>query len=275
MAFTPDTFARSTESMNTGYVVAPGTAAAIGSPVLFTYSSVTDTVATIEGANYFTNAVYKLSVNDFIFVVASDASIMLQVATIDRSVIPATITTQTFGTSTTVGTSNILSGAVTTAKIANNAVTTALLANNAVTSAQLAINVLQYAQVAVTAAQFKAAFATPFVLVAAPGAGIQLVLQSARIKLAYGTTQYTAGGAVFLQFGSTVNAGGIAASNTIAAAGFTGATANSCAQFTGTQALALCSVTENEGLYLTNATANFATGDSTFTVDVWYSVVTN
>ena len=73
------------------------------------------------------------------------------------------------------------------------AVTTGKIAANAVTSAKLALNTIQYAAIPVTAAQFKGAYAAPFILVAA-------------------------GGALGIQYDSTVHGAGIAASATLAAA---------------------------------------------------------
>lgn len=157
------------------------------------------------------------------------------------------------------------------ATLANTGAVT--IANNAITSAKMAASVLKYAQVTVSAADWNGMYATPKQLVAAAGANTQIVLHSAKIFLDYGTAQFASGGAVHIQYDSTANGAGTKASDTIAAAGFTGAVADSTAQLSGTQAVAAASTTVNKGLYLSNASGAFTTGDSTFKVDVWYSVV--
>jgi hypothetical protein len=279
MAFDLQNLARASAAMNTGMVIAEGTQ--VAGPTYFSYRSAVDNAAAIAGADYFADAIFQLAVGDLIYVVATDASNFLQVATVDRSA--GTITTVSFGASGVVGTANIQDGAVTTAKlddeavttakIEDDAVTTAKLDDNAVTSGKLSVNVIQQAQVAVDASEWKGMYATPKELVAAPGANLQHVLLSAKILLDYGTTQYADGGAVFVQYDSTANGTGTKASETIAAAGFNAAVADSTAQLTGTQAVAAASTTVNKSLCLTNDTGAFTAGDSTFKVDVWYSTV--
>lgn len=263
-------WARQSVSLNTGETLV--NSVQYGAPAFFSYRSAADNLATISGANYFTDVVYNLSIADLIYIQASDTDGWLTVAAVDREA--GTITTVSAGFSGSVGTSNIIDGAVTAAKLASDSVTTIKILNSNVTSAKIASNVIQQAQVSVTAAEFKGMYVTPKALVAAPGvATSQHLLLDARVFLDYGTTQFTGGGAVYVQYDSTTLGAGTKASATLAAAGFTGAVADSTGQFAGAQAVAAASTTLNKGLYLSNDTAAFAAGDSTFKVDVWYATV--
>lgn len=261
MAFDIKNWSRQSVALNTGEVLVDGSP--VGGPGLFTYRSNDDTAAQIAAANYFgvQAALYDLYVDDFIFAVGTDATTMLQVATIDR--VAGTITTVSTGLTGSVGTANIDDLAVTTAK----------LAANAVTSAKIAVNVLQQAQVTMSAANWLGMYATPFQLVAAPGANLQHVVHDVKVFLDYNSTQFAAGGAIFVQYDTTANGAGTKATGTIAAAGVNSATVDSTFQLAGIQAVAAASTTVNKALCMTNDTAAFTTGNSTFKVDIWYSTV--
>lgn len=274
MAFDLGRFTRVSEAMNSGqfqtnYNPDP-TVVYINGPGVFSYASAIDTIATIGGANYFAEQVNSLSVNDLIFCVGSDASLIYQVATVDADA--GTITVAAFTPAGTVGTANITNLAVTTAKIANNAVTATQLGNNAVGSAQLATDIIQYASVTMTAAQFIAMYATPFSIIAAPAAGNMVVIDKVVLTMDYGTTAYTGGGAINLQYGNTAHAAGPAASATIAAANVEGSASVVNAAGGAISAVATTAIAAT-AVYISNATAAFATGDSTFTVNVWYKIV--
>ena len=274
MTFDLGRFTRVSEAMNSGqfqtnYNPDP-TVVYINGPGVFSYASAVDTIATIGGANYFAEMVNSLCVNDLILCVGSDASLIYQVAAVNADA--GTITVAAFTPAGTVGTANITNLAVTTAKIANNAVTATQLANNAVGSAQLATNVLQYASVAVTATQFKAIYATPLQIIAAPGAGNVVVVDKILLTMDYGTTAYAAGGPIGLQYGTGANLSGSAASAQIAAANVEG-TASILNLAGGVSAAIATANAANQSICLSNATAAFTTGDSTFTVNVWYKIV--
>lgn len=160
--------------------------------------------------------------------------------------------------------------------IANGAITGAKIANNAVDYAQLALDVAATVTVSLTAAQIKALYDTPVQLVAAPGSGKLIIIDSILWDVAFATTQYTAGGVIAAQYGNTVHGAGPIASGTLAAATLNAVAASSFLSNGGiaggldvTKTASL-----NTAVYLSNQTADFATGDSTATLYVKYRVVT-
>jgi hypothetical protein len=160
--------------------------------------------------------------------------------------------------------------------IGSGAVTGSKIANNAVDYAQLALDVAASATVSLTAAQIKALYDTPVQLIAAPGAGKLVIIDSILWDIAYGTTQYTAGGVLAAQYGNTVHGAGPVASGTLAAASLNGVAASSFLSNGGIAGglSVLKSASLNTAVYLSNQTADFASGDSTATLYVRYRVVT-
>lgn len=274
MAFESSRFVRTTIAFNAGQITTtfnPDVGAVIeNGPAMFSYASATDAIATIGGANYFAPVVYDLAVNDIIFCVGSDASLIYQVATVDRDA--GTITVISFTASGTVGTADIIDLAVTTAKINDLAVTTGKLADAAVTSAKLDPTTIQYATVAITAAQFNGMYAAPKLLLAAPGANKLIVVERMVLAMTYVSANYAAGGVVAAQYDNTVHGAGVLATNSEAAADFQAAASTSF-MFNGGVVLAPFSTSVNKGLYLSNATAAFTTGDSTFVAHIWYKII--
>lgn len=100
---------------------------AVGGPNFFGYQNSTDAAATVDNANYFSEVAFEVCVGDFIFANCADAFASFRVATVDRTVNPATVTVETLGLATAIGTANIQDAAVTTAKIADGDVTLAKL----------------------------------------------------------------------------------------------------------------------------------------------------
>lgn len=126
-----------------------------------------------------------------------------------------------------------------------------------------------YAKVDITAAQFNGMYAAPKLLVAAPGANRIYVVDKAILTMTYNSAAYAAGGVVALQYDSTANGAGVAATTTVAAASFQ-ATASANFNFIGALAAAPFTTTVNKGLYLSNQTAAFTTGNSPFVAHIWY-----
>lgn len=124
----------------------------------------------------------------------------------------------------------------------------------------------------VTSAQIQALYATPLLMIPAQGVHTWVVCGTSYYEFIYGTTQYTAGGALGLQYDSTTHAGGTAASATEAAATINGFAANNGFTLAGAATGTMASMV-NKGIYLANATAAFATGDSTMTVTIPYKVI--
>ena len=137
-----------------------------------------------------------------------------------------------------------------------------------------AVNGLLLASGTLTAAQWLGMYAAPVVLIAAPGANKLIIVESMSLSLVYGTVQFANGGAVQIQYDSTVNAGGVLAQTaTIAAATINGATANNSIKLLGALAFNLNTAVANKGIYISNATGAFTAGDSTFRYSLLYRVV--
>lgn len=261
MAYTNSNWACISSSLNQGQeTVTPfgGSPTVVNAPNIFVYNSPNDTVATIIAADYFLDEYVSLSVGDMIMGAGTDAYFAIAVTAVSAS----TVTVESMGLTTSIGTANIVDGAVTTAK----------LDNAAVTSAKLDPLVIQYASVAITAAQFNGMYAAPKLLVAAPGANKLLVLKQCQLLMTYGSAAFAAGGTAAIQYDSTANGAGVIASTTLANTTFQG-TASAGFNFNPGVVTETFTTCVNKGLYLSNITAAFTTGDSTFVAHVWYAVV--
>jgi hypothetical protein len=249
---------------------------------LWEYTSSVDALATIQAANYFDSLVLNangvanpdtiLRVGDVIYTTGTDGGNFAVIATVTPHV---TITP--FDVNLGVGnvnTANIANLAVTGAKMANNTITDTQVGVNALTSAALDKTTIQYAKVAMTAAQWNGMYAAPFLLVAAPGANKQIIVRGAVLAMTFVSAQYAAGGAVALQYDSTVHGAGPLASATVAAATVNGYAASSDVGVTGADTSGASAAKVNKGLYISNDTAAFTTGDGTWNIHVWYEVVT-
>jgi len=185
------------------------------------------------------------------------------------------------GNASNVATARAMSGDATISNtgvltIGAGAVTGSKIANNAVDYAQLALDVAATATVALTAAQINGMYATPVQLLAAPGAGKLIIIDSMLWDIAFVSAQYAAGGAIAAQYGNTIHGAGPAASGTLAAASLNGVAASGFLSNAGSAGLlnVAASASENTAVYLSNATAAFTTGDSTVNLYIRYRVVT-
>jgi len=131
---------------------------------------------------------------------------------------------------------------------------------------------LLYAAVPVTSAEFLGMFATPKLLIAAPGANKLIVVEQMAMSMTFNSAAYAAGGVVAAQYDATINGGGVAATVPEAAADFFAA-ASTTFRSLGSSAIAPFSTTVNKGIYLSNATAAFTTGNSALIANVWYRIV--
>lgn len=128
------------------------------------------------------------------------------------------------------------------------------------------------AQVRLTSAQIKAMSATPVQIVAAPGVGKMVIVGRNVNTYLFGTTQYTGGGAIGLEFGNTALLAGPAASTTLAGATFDGYTASNNFELTPNNTNTSANI-NNMGIFISNNTAPFATGDGTLIVNLNYQIV--
>lgn len=132
---------------------------------------------------------------------------------------------------------------------------------------------LQTASVTLTPAQVLAAFATPQLLISAPGAS-KVILASQLALYTNVSTAFSGGGIGIVQYGTTVHGAGVnALSATIPAADITAATSQVYV-ISGTPAVQPMTAVSNLGLYFSNATGAFAGGaGSSLTFNLSYKVI--
>lgn len=126
-----------------------------------------------------------------------------------------------------------------------------------------------------TAAQFIAGYAAPIVALAAPGANRMYTNVSAAFAMTYGSAQFTTGGAVGFQYGSSANLAGTKVTSTLAAATLNGLTASSVWTLIPAVVAPVATATGvNAAVYLSNDTAAFAVGTgATFVIQVSANVI--
>jgi len=272
MAFTIANWGCQQPSMNAGQeTVTPfgGSPTVVNTINVFTYASPNDTVATIIAADYFLSLFNILNVGDIIWGSGTDASFAVTVATVSST----SVTVVSMGLTTSIGTANIVAGAVTATELASDAVTTVKILDNNVTSAKLALNTLQYLAVPITAAEFNGMYAAPKLLVAAGGANTLIVLDKLDLLLTFGSAAFAAGGVAAVQYDSTANGAGVIASTTRAAADFFVVASTGFGFNMGVVAQTFTTCV-NKGLYLSNITGAFTTGTgSSLVAHIWYKIV--
>jgi hypothetical protein len=114
----------------------------------------------------------------------------------------------------------------------------------------------------VSLVQFLAAYATPLLVAAAPGAGLVYTNVRAVMTFTYGSAQLANGGDSYLQYTNTANGAGPQATSSVSGAGIAALVASSAwAYGSGSTVISPATPTvTNAGLYLTNNTAPFITG---------------
>jgi len=134
-------------------------------------------------------------------------------------------------------------------------------------------DVLQHVRVAMTAAQWNGMYATPFLLVGAPGVNAINVVEQITLGQTYVSTTYAAGGVVGAQYGNAAHGAGSPASSTEAAADFYATASTMYRLGSGLGTGALFSAAVNAGIYISNLTGAFTTGNGTWIIDVYYRTV--
>jgi hypothetical protein len=248
-------------------------------PNLWGYKT-SDAIATVTASGYFKNfgnpkfndiKQVVLKVGDQIWCNCSDGGVNIFVNALNPT--RTTVSNNPIGANT-VTTAMIQNLAITTALINTGAVTTAKIADAAVTSAKLDPTTIQYAAVALTSAQIKAMYTTPVQIIAAPTAGKLIRIKEVTVDYSFLTAQYTGGGVTNLQYDSTANGAGTAASATIAAATINAWAANNTLGLAGDLADSASTTTVGKGIYISNKTGVFATGSGTINLVVAYNVFT-
>lgn len=146
------------------------------------------------------------------------------------------------------------------------------IGNHVIDYINLALEVAALQSIALTSSQVMSLYATPFQILPDPAAGQLIIVDKVLYDIEYGTTQYTGGGNIFVEYGNVVHGGGFAASTSISAATFNGVALSSFLTAGGSPLNYPRSNSLGRGIYLSNDTAAFATGDSTMNVYVFYKV---
>jgi hypothetical protein len=114
-------------------------------------------------------------------------------------------------------------------------------------------------------------YTTPLELVPAPGAGFAIIVKKMCVHFVSTTVAYTAGGALYAQYGSTGHSANAATASISQA--FMQANTLSSISVDGIQTTLAKTVIENQPITLTNAGANFGTGNGTIRVSILYSII--
>lgn len=121
-------------------------------------------------------------------------------------------------------------------------------------------------RLALTAAQLIAGYAAPIAIpgLAALGANLMYSNVFAQFSWTYGSAQFTTGGNLGIQYGNTVNLGGVKATSVFTNTQVNGIAANSVGALIPVTVVPTASANVvNQGLFLSNDTAAFAVGTGT------------
>jgi hypothetical protein len=247
-------------------------------------------LANIEALN---NGVFSWLVSDMVLVYASNGWMFATISSDFNSLIPFAFSTTVIGTPVVVGDFAVYSS--TSGNLedlgyvpSNPSLTVVTMQNGAAVVGDIPVyndvtgtlidsgvslaGTGQKVTISLTASQFNGMYATPVEVLAAPAAGSLNVVEKAYLVQTYGTTQFTAGGAIQIQYEATAHGAGVAASTSLAAATLNAATASTVWELIGPNSIVFAAA-EAAPLYISNATQAFATGDSTFSLIVFYHVI--
>lgn len=130
----------------------------------------------------------------------------------------------------------------------------------------------QEALITIPNANILTLYSAGFQLIAAPGAGFVIDIDTIILDYLYATAAFTAGGAIQANYGTGVAA---AATATVAATFLTSPSANQITKLNGSTGMSnlASSAVINTAVYLTCATQNFATGGGSLVALVQYRIV--
>lgn len=131
---------------------------------------------------------------------------------------------------------------------------------------------VRHVTIPLTSANLIGMYAAPVKLLDPQTGTKAIIVTKAVLTMTRTATAFTGGGAVIVQYGSTVNGGGTQSlDSTIAATVVTGSAGTTVTVRNGAVISDLAGASiRNAGLYISNATAAFATGTGTATLDLWY-----
>ena len=160
------------------------------------------------------------------------------------------------------------SGTYTDGAITSTGGTITITPGSGTLNVDTAPSLMQHATISLSSSDIIGMYAAPKLLIAAPAAGKNIIVEKAMLKMVTTSTAFTGGGATHVQISNTVDGGGTDttatfASGIVTAGAGTSYTVNIPVSYTGTAAT---------GLYLSNDTAPFAAGTGTAVVDVWYQI---
>jgi hypothetical protein len=127
----------------------------------------------------------------------------------------------------------------------------------------------QHITVPITSTQILGMYATPVLLIAAPPAGENIIVDYFEFTMIPSGTAYASGGAFAPQISNTNHSGGTLVTGTIAASVIN---ASGTTTTYNMQTQVAHAGTAATGLYLSNATGSFTTGTGTAICDIWYSI---
>lgn len=128
---------------------------------------------------------------------------------------------------------------------------------------------LQSVTIPISSAEIKTLFSVGKTLIAAPGANKAIIPSLVLVRYIFGTTQYTLGGNISYRY---TNLAGFSIGTIITGTVFNGYTADNL-NSSSTGPTTIISNLVNQPIVLTAATQDFATGDGTLQVIIYYRVI--